>query len=86
MGSLASTWILKQTGLLNAKYKWLDLLLEELEWAIKGETQILERKIHGCGHKAKIVVLPHPSRRNPLAAVLNKKLKSLLKPFIDSLR
>jgi hypothetical protein len=71
LGGYASRWILTPV-------KWTDMLLKELEWVIKGETQIPEREIQACGHQAKIVVLPHPSGRNPLATTLNEKLKTLL--------
>jgi myo-inositol catabolism protein IolC len=54
------------------------MLWEELEWVIKGERQIPEREVLGCDHRAKIIVLPHPSGINPLATLLNKKLKVLI--------
>jgi len=75
MGEHASTWILKK-----AKYgaKWTDLLWEEVEQIVRNEKQIAEREIAECGHKAEIIVLPHPSGINPLATLLNKKLKNLL--------
>jgi len=75
MGEHASTWILKKTGY---NHEWTNMLWEEVERFIRNEKQIPERKIEECNHKAKIVVLPHPSGINPLATLLNKKLKNLL--------
>jgi uracil-DNA glycosylase family 4 len=75
MGEHASTWILKKTG---RDDKWTEMLWEELERLIKDEKQIPERKMVEFNHKAKIIVLPHPSGINPLATLLNEKLRNLL--------
>jgi len=74
LGEYASTWILRKTGY---DRKWTDMLWEEIEWVISREKYIPERRI-GYDHKAKIIVMPHPSGKNPWATVLNKKLKYLL--------
>jgi uracil-DNA glycosylase len=79
MGGLASKWVLEKT---EYKNEWTDMLWEELEWVIKGERQIPEREIPECNHRAKIIVLPHPSGINPLATLLNKKFFPKLKVLI----
>lgn len=75
MGKHASSWILKKTGY---KDGWTEMLWEEIERIIKNKKHVPEREIAGCNHKAKIIVLPHPSGVNPLATLLNKKLRNLL--------
>lgn len=75
MGEHASAWILRKTGY---PHEWTDMLWEEAERVIRKEHRIPEREIVECNCKAKIIVLPHPSGINPLATLLNKKLKSLL--------
>jgi hypothetical protein len=54
------------------------MLWEEIERTVKGEEEVTEREIGECGHKAKIAVLLHPSGINPLANILNEKLKNML--------
>jgi len=75
LGGYASTWVLKRTGY---QHRWTDLLWEEIEWVARGKKQIPEREIAEINHRAKIVVLPHPSGINPLASLLNQKLRYLL--------
>jgi uracil-DNA glycosylase family 4 len=75
MGKHASSWILKKTGY---KHRWTEMLWEEIEWIIKNKKQVPEREIAGCNYKARIIVLPHPSGANPLATLLNQKLRNLL--------
>lgn len=75
LGEHASTWILKKTGY---PHRWTHLLWEEIEWVVGRKKQIPERKMAEINHRAKIVVLPHPSGINPLATLLNQKLRDLL--------
>jgi len=75
MGKLASEWILNKVGY---RKEWTELIWEEIEKIVKNDKEVEEREITECNHKAKIIVLPHPSSINPLASFLNKKLKNLL--------
>ncbi|NWG11276.1 hypothetical protein HXY33_05975 [Candidatus Bathyarchaeota archaeon] len=75
MGEHASSWILSKTGFQG---KWTKMLWEEIEQVAGKKKQIPEKEIAGCDVKAKIIVLPHPSGINPLATLLNQKLRELL--------
>ena len=75
IGKLASEWILNKVGY---RKEWTELIWEEIEKIVKNDKEVEEREITECNHKAKIIVLPHPSSINPLASFLNKKLKNLL--------
>ena len=75
MGAYASKWIL-----CKADYKgdWREKLWSEIEKVARGDTDIPESKIEGCDHRAKIIVLMHPSGANTWAKFINNKLKPLI--------
>ena len=75
MGANASRWILRRAGY---KMDWREKLWSEVEQVVRGDTIIPESEIEGCNHRAKIIVLMHPSRANALARFINSKLKPLI--------
>ena len=77
MGKHASSWILKKSGYPD---DWMEMLWREVEWVVKENKQIPGRAIEtkDYKHKAKIIVLPHPSGKNPLYTFLNEKLRPLV--------